>query len=100
MSERIEVFIQKPNVDAQDILFDRLPIGIAVCWSCKGNGKLKQWYCDAPAMTGRCDWCHASGFRYDETGRPVPVSVIHQIAVSHGLNVRHFDMYGNDWTRP
>lgn len=100
MTERIDVYIEKPNLDAQDILFDKLPDGIATCWSCRGNGKRKQRYCDAPAMTGRCDWCQASGFRYEETGKAVPASVVNQIAIAHDLHVQHYDMYGNNWTKP
>lgn len=98
MVDRVDVFICKPYLDAQDIEF-KLPHGIAPCWSCRGNGKLKQRYCDAPSMTGRCDWCAGTGFRHEDTGRAIAPSVVNQIAVSNGLDVRN-SVYGNDWSRP
>jgi len=98
MSERIDVFIEAPNLDAQDIEF-RLPVGVTMCWACRGNGKRKQWYCDAPSMTGPCDWCHATGFRHENSGAAVSPSVVNQIAVMNSLEVRH-TRYGNDWSQP
>jgi hypothetical protein len=97
--DRVEVWISHGYLDAQDIAFDKLPVGIVRCWSCRGNGKVKQWYCDAPSMTGACSWCKATGFKHEDTSEAVSPSVVNQIAVAHDLTLRH-TMYGNDWSKP
>jgi len=50
-------------------------------------------------MTGPCDWCHATGFRHENSGAAVSPSVVNQIAVMNSLEVRH-TRYGNDWSQP
>lgn len=100
VKERDYVYIARGCADARDLGFTGIPDGIVVCPSCHGNGKRLQWYCDAPRMTGPCDFCKTTGFVYSETARPVPISVTNQIAVASGLGFRRFDSHGIDWTRP
>ena len=62
-----------------------LPETVVVCGLCRGHGQYRQWYCDAPSMTGPCDGCGGAQFRYRESMRPVSETVRQQIANRNGL---------------
>lgn len=101
--ERPYVYINSGDLDFRDIDSPKLPPGIIVCFSCLGNGKKVQRYCDAPTMTGPCDsyLCGGSGFMYAETCRGAPTSVTNQIAGMNGLEQampwQAVSMYGLRW---
>lgn len=97
--EREYAGITQGCLDARDLKFKGIPVGVVVCLTCHGNGKYRQYYIEG-RMVGRCDSCDANGFVYQHTARAVPFSVTNQIAVASGLNVRRFDIYGLDWTKP
>lgn len=99
------VYIESGHLDFRDIKSPKLPSGVIVCFSCLGNGKKVQRYCDAPTMTGPCDsyLCGGNGFMYTDTCRGVPASVTNQIAVMNGLDQttpwKSVPMYGLSWKR-
>jgi hypothetical protein len=99
------VHIDRGDLDFRDVEGPKLPDGVVVCFSCLGNGKKVQRYCDAPTMTGVCEsyLCAGSGFLYEETCRGVPTSVTNQIAGMNGLEQampwRAVSMYGLRWQR-
>lgn len=93
------------DLDFRNIDSPKLPSGIIACFSCHGNGRKMQRYCDAPTMMGVCDsyLCGGTGFMYEHTCRGVPASVTNQIAVMNGLEQsmpwRGVPMYGLQWKR-
>lgn len=99
------VYLDAGDIDFRDIKKPKLPAGIIVCFSCLGNGKKVQRYCDAPTMTGPCDsyLCNGSGFMYESTCKAVPTSVTNQIAGMNGLEQlmpwQAVSMYGLRWKR-
>jgi hypothetical protein len=100
--ERPYVYITDGCLDARDIEFKGIPVGVKICPTCHGNGKYVQLYREG-RLTGTCTGygcCDVSGFVYTNTGRGVPISVTNQIAVASGLSFRCFDVYGLDWSRP
>jgi hypothetical protein len=58
------IHIDRGDLDFRDVEGPKLPDGVVVCFSCLGNGKKVQRYCDAPTMTGVCEsyLCAGSGF--------------------------------------
>ena len=99
------VYLDVGDLDFRDIERPKLPEGVIVCFSCQGNGKKVQLYCDAPAMTGPCDsyLCGGTGFMYEDTCRGVPASVTNQIAIMNGVDQvmpwQAVSMMGLRWRR-